>query len=119
LKQALELLGAPPTWKTGFAQQEGRPQLGIEWIDGLTRPRTLADPEHLNELRGSVGRKLRWPIQPPGPDLSKEEPEEKEATQKWWFDWLVSRLVVYFLVVRSRFSYGVTCSELICTPDCV
>jgi hypothetical protein len=30
-----------------------------------------------------------------------------------------ARLAVYSLIVRSRFPYGVTCSELMCTPDCV
>lgn len=107
MKQALELVRACaakqrcPAWHAAYledriALQQGRPQrFGTQWIDdpcdGLTRPWTLADPEHVNELRGSVGLKPLSPIRPPGPDLSKKEREEKEATQKWWLDWLVSR----------------------------
>jgi hypothetical protein len=30
-----------------------------------------------------------------------------------------ARLAVNSRIVRSHFPYGVTCSELICTPDCV
>jgi hypothetical protein len=59
--------------------------------DGLIRPWTLADPEHVDEYRVSAGLKPLGPIPPPGPDLPKEICEEKEAIRKWWVDWLVLR----------------------------
>jgi hypothetical protein len=107
MKQALELTRACaaqqrcPAWHSAYledriAMYEGRPQrFGSQWIDnpedGLARPWTLADPDHVNELRTSVGLKPLWPIPTPGPALSKEVREENEATQKWWLNWLASR----------------------------
>jgi hypothetical protein len=107
MKQALELVRACaekqrcPAWHAAYLEDrislyEGRPQrFGTQSIDdprdGLTRPWTLADPEHVNALRESLGLKPLCPIPPPGPDLPKEEHEEHAATQRWWLDWFVSR----------------------------
>jgi hypothetical protein len=107
MKQALELARAAavqhrcPGWHAAYledriAMYEGRPQrFGSQWIDdlqdGLSRPWPLADPDRVNELRASVGLKPLWQIPLPGPALAKEAREEKEATRKWWMDWLASR----------------------------
>jgi hypothetical protein len=106
MKQALHLTraasekGILPAWHSAFLEDrialyENRPQrFGTQHIDdardGIARPWTLADPEHVNELRASVGLKPLPSVAPPGPDLPKEQREENEATQKWWQDWLSS-----------------------------
>ena len=107
MKQALELVRACaeqkrcPGWHAAYledriALHEGRPQrFGSQWIDeprdGLARPWMLADPEHVDQLRASVGLEPLWPIPPPGPDLPKDLRAENEANRKWWLDWLASR----------------------------
>ena len=107
MKQALSLtrasfqLGKIPAWHAAYLEDrialvEGRPQrFGTQSIDdprdGIPRPWKLADPEHVDALRDSVGLKPLLPIPPPGPDLPIEQRRENEATQKWWLDWLASR----------------------------
>jgi len=103
-KHALQLLQAAaaenraPAWHAAYledriAMHENRPQrFGSQWIDdprdGRTRPWTLADPEHVNELRASVGLRPLHPIPEPGPDLPAEQREKLEESYRWWQEWL-------------------------------
>jgi hypothetical protein len=107
MKQALQLLracaeqGQVPLWHVAYLEDrialyEGRPQrFGSQYIDdprdGLPRPWTLADAEHVNDLRASVGLAPMPVIPPPGPDLPNEQQQENNSTRKWWLDWLASR----------------------------
>ena len=107
MRRALELVrdcaeqGRVPRWQTAYLEDrialyEGRPQrFGTQGMDdtrdGLDRPWTLADPEHVNELRASMGLGALRPIPPPGPDLPLEQQRANEATRKWWQEWLRSR----------------------------
>jgi hypothetical protein len=107
MKHALELVRECgerkrcPAWHAAYLEDrialyESRPQrFGSQWMDdprdGLARPWTLADPEHVDELRASAGLKPLHAIPPPGPELAREVQEEHAAQQKWWLDWLASR----------------------------
>jgi hypothetical protein len=101
LMQAAATEGRTPAWHAAYledriAMYEGRPQrFGSQWIDdprdGRIRPWTLADPEHVNELRASVGLKPLHPVPEPGPDLPLEKQREIRESQLWWENWLASR----------------------------
>jgi hypothetical protein len=106
-RQALVLLqssaatGRTPAWHAALledriAMYEGRPQrFGSQWIDdpydGRTRPWRLADPEHVNELRASVGLGPLHSIPEPGPPLAEDLRRELEETRAWWEQWLASK----------------------------
>jgi hypothetical protein len=90
-----------PAWQAAYledriAMQEGRPQrFGTQWMDestdGRTRPWRLADPEHVNELRASVGLGPLHPIPEPGPDLPAEQRSQLEETYRWWEEWFAAK----------------------------
>jgi len=98
--QVLSLLNASakekriPGWHAAYLEDrigmhEGRPQrFGSQWMDdprdGRIRPWTLADPEHVNELRASVGLGPLRPIPEPGPDLPDEQRKQIEENARWW-----------------------------------
>jgi hypothetical protein len=104
MRRVLELVrscaeqGRVPKWQAAYLEDrialyEGQPQrFGTQGIDdtrdGLDRPWTLADPEHVNEWRASVGLGALRPIPPPGPDLPLEQQRQNEEMRKWWLDWL-------------------------------
>ena len=106
-KHALTLLNAAaaehraPLWHAAYledriAMHENRPQrFGSQWIDdprdGQTRPWTLADPEHVNDLRASVGLRPLHPIPERGPDLPADQREILEENYRWWQEWLKSK----------------------------
>ena len=93
--------GCIPAWHAAYledriAMHEGRPQrYGSQWMDdprdGRLRPWTLADPEHVNELRASVGLPALHPIPELGPELSAEHRQRIKATARWWREWLASK----------------------------
>lgn len=93
--------GRVPRWHAAYLEDrialyEGQPQrFGTQGVDdardGLDRPWTLADPEHVNELRASVGLGPLRPIPPPGPALPLEQQQRSESIRKWWLHWLKSR----------------------------
>jgi hypothetical protein len=86
--------GRVPAWQAAYledriAMLEGRPQrFGTQWLDSLDdgriRPWDLSDPEHVNELRDSVGLPPLQPIPEPGPPLSPEKRRELEESRAWW-----------------------------------
>jgi uncharacterized protein DUF6624 len=90
-----------PAWHAAYledriALHEERPQrFGTQWIDdprdGRTRPWKLADPEHVDELRASVGLDPLRPIPEPGPELPPEKQEEILANDRWWREWLIQK----------------------------
>jgi hypothetical protein len=106
-RQALQLLnvwaadGWVPAWHAAYledriAMHEGRPQrYGTQWMDdsrdGRIRPWKLADPEHIDELRASVGLEPLRPIPEAGPDLPSQQREEMEQNYRWWQEWLASK----------------------------
>ena len=106
-RQALVLLqecaaaGRVPAWNAAYledriAMHEGRPQrFGTQWYDssedGRSRPWRLADAEHVNELRASVGLGPLAPIPEPGPPLPDDKRRELEESQAWWDQWLASK----------------------------
>lgn len=106
-RQALHLLnacaadGRVPAWHAAYledriAMQEGRAQrYGTQWMDeardGRIRPWKLADPEHIDELRASVGLEPLRPIPEAGPDLPFQQREDMEQNYRWWDEWLVSK----------------------------
>ena len=93
--------GRIPAWQAAYledriAMQEGRPQrFGTQCIDssedGRIRPWQLADPEHVNELRASVGLDPMHPIPEPGPPLPAEKRKELEDARTWWEQWLAAK----------------------------
>jgi hypothetical protein len=93
--------GRIPAWHAAYledriAMHEGRPQrFGTQWMDspedGRTRPWQLADREHVNELRASVGLAALHQIPEPGPTLPAEKARELEETRAWWEQWLISK----------------------------
>jgi hypothetical protein len=93
--------GRAPAWHAAYledriAMYEGRSQrFGTQWLDdptdGRIRPWKLADPEHVNELRASVGLGPLHPIPEPGPRLAEDQRRQLEETQAWWEKWLVSK----------------------------
>ena len=90
-----------PAWHAAYlgdriAFHEGRPQrFGSQWMDdsrdGRVRPWALADPEHVNELRASVGLRPLAPIPEPGPDLPEEQQKQLEENARWWQEWLAGK----------------------------
>ena len=106
-RQVLRLLqdcaaaGRTPAWHAAFledriAMYEGRPQrFGSQWLDdprdGRVRPWKLADPEHVNDLRASVGLAPLHPIPELGPEIAEEHRQRIEAGARWWREWLVSK----------------------------
>src|SRR5690349_1144930 len=82
LLRASAATGHCPDWHAAYLEDrialyEGRPQrFGSQWVDdprdGRARPSKLADPEHINDLRASVGLEALHPIPEPGPDLPPE-----------------------------------------------
>ena len=90
-----------PAWHAAYledriAMHEGRPQrYGSQWIDdpgdGRVRPWKLADPEHVNELRASVGLEPLRRIPEQGPDIGHEQRLQIEETQRWWEQWLTAK----------------------------
>jgi len=106
-RHVLELLriciaqGRIPAWHAAYledriAMQEGRAQrYGSQWMDdpgdGRTRPWTLAEPDHVNELRASVGLGPLHPIPEPGPDLHVEQQERQRQIYRWWEQFFVSK----------------------------
>lgn len=93
--------GRIPAWHAAYledriATHEGRPQrFGTQWMDssddGRARPWQLADPEHVNELRASVGLPALHPIPEPGPPLPADKRRELEEVRAWWEKWLISK----------------------------
>jgi hypothetical protein len=93
--------GRTPAWHAAYledriAMHEGRPQrFGTQWIDdprdGRARPWQLADPEHVNELRASVGLAPLHPIPELGPEISEEQRKQMEENQRWWEEWLANK----------------------------
>jgi len=107
MRLALKLVGScaqqgrVPRWHAAYLEDrialcEGRPQrFGTQGVDdtrdGLDRPWTLADPEHVNKLRASVGLGPLAPIAPPGPQLPLDQQRCNESMRQWWAEWLKSR----------------------------
>ena len=93
--------GSTPAWHAAYledriAMYEGRPQrFGTQWIDdprdGRARPWLLADSDHVNGLRASVGLGPLHPIPEPGPDLGEEQRRQIEEITRWWDEWLTSK----------------------------
>ena len=93
--------GRVPGWHAAYLEDriaihEGRPQrFGTQWIDdsqdGRARPWQLTDPEHVNELRTSVGLGPLHPTPEPGPPLAPEKRRELEEAQAWWDEWFVRK----------------------------
>jgi hypothetical protein len=79
-----------------IAMQEGRPQrYGTQWVqdpsDGFYRPWSLADAEHVNDLRSEVALSPMQPIPAMAPALPPEKREEIERDNRWWQHWFVRR----------------------------
>jgi hypothetical protein len=93
--------GRTAAWHAAYledriAMYEGRPQrFGSQWVDdprdGRARPWKLADPEHVNDLRASVGLAPLHPIPELGPEISAEQRTQIEGNQRWWENWLKSK----------------------------
>jgi hypothetical protein len=106
-QQVLQLLtdsaaeGRTPAWHAAYLEDrialyEGRPQrFGSQWLDdprdGRLLPWKLVDPEHVNELRASVGLGPLPPIPESGPDLPEEQQKQNRENTRWWHRWLVSK----------------------------
>ena len=90
-----------PAWHAAcledrIALYEGRPQrFGSQWIDdardGRGRPWKLAEPDHVNALRASVGLQPLQPIPDSGPDLPPQQQAAIRESQRWWDEWLASK----------------------------
>jgi hypothetical protein len=88
-----------PAWHAAYledriAMHEGRPQrYGTQWMqdptDGCNRPWSLADAEHVNDLRAEVRLGPLQSIPEMGPALSPEEREEIERNYRWWQEWFI------------------------------
>ena len=101
LLQAGAAEGRVPRWHAAYledrvALHEGRPQrFGTQWIDeavdGRARPWKLADPEHINELRASVGLGPLAPVPSPGPPLDEAQRRALEESQQWWEQWMAKK----------------------------
>jgi len=101
LLRASAATGHCPDWHAAYLEDrialyEGRPQrFGSQWVDdprdGRARPSKLADPEHINDLRASVGLEALHPIPEPGPDLPPEQQAAIREGQRWWDEWLASK----------------------------
>jgi len=101
LLRASASAGHCPAWHAAYLEDrialyEGRPQrFGSQWVDdprdGRARPARLADPQHVNDLRASVGLQPLHPIPEPGPDLPPEQQAAIREGQRWWNEWLASK----------------------------
>jgi hypothetical protein len=99
--QTCSAQGRVPAWHAAYledriAMLEGRPQrFGTQWMDdpsdGRIRPWRLADPEHVSELRASVGLGPMQSIPEPGPPLAPGKRHELEEAQAWWKQWLAGK----------------------------
>jgi hypothetical protein len=88
-----------PAWHEAYLEdriafQEGRPQrYGTQWVqdptDGNFRPWSLADTDHINELRSQVGLGPMRSIPEMGPELPPEQQEEIERDNRWWQQWFI------------------------------
>jgi hypothetical protein len=88
-----------PAWHEAYLEDriafhEGRPQrYGTQWVqdptDGRFRPWSLADADHVNELRGHVGLGPMRSIPEMGPELPSEKPEEIERDNRRWQQWFI------------------------------
>jgi hypothetical protein len=93
--------GRIPGWHAAYledriAMYEGRPQrFGTQWMDdpedGRIRPWQLADPEHVTELRASVGLGPLHPFPEPGPPLAAEQRRQIQENYDWWKQWLAGK----------------------------
>lgn len=93
--------GRTPAWHAAYledriAMYEDRPQrFGSQWMDGprdgRLRPWKLADPEHVNDLRASVGLAPLPPIPSPGPELPEAQQQIIRENARWWQEWLASK----------------------------
>ena len=54
------------------------------------RPWSLADADHVNELRGQVGLGPMRSIPEMGPELPPEQREEIERNNRWWQHWFIA-----------------------------
>ena len=101
LLQESSAAGRVPAWQAAYledriALHEGRPQrFGSQWVDspedGRLRPWRLADPEHVDDLRASVGLPPLHPIPEPGPPLAPGKRKELEESQAWWEQWFAAK----------------------------
>jgi len=101
LLRASAAAGQCPSWHAAYLEDrialyEGRPQrFGSQWVDdprdGRARPWNVAEPEHVNELRASVGLGPLHPIPELGPDLPPEQQAAMIENQRWWEEWLASK----------------------------
>jgi hypothetical protein len=90
-----------PAWHAAYledriAMHEGRPQrYGTQWVqdstDGRFRPWSLADADHVNDLRGEVGLRPMQPIPEMGPALPREKQKEIEQDNRWWQQWFIRK----------------------------
>ena len=90
-----------PAWHAAYleeriAMHEGRPQrYGRQWVqdptDGRYQPWSLADADHVNDLRGEVGLGPLQPVPERGPALAPEKQEEIEQNNRWWQQWFICR----------------------------
>ena len=90
-----------PAWHAAYledriAMHEGRPQrYGTQWVqdstDGRFRPWSLADADHVNDLRSEVGLRPMQPIPETGPALPREKQEEIEQDNQWWQQWFIRK----------------------------
>jgi len=93
--------GRAPSWHAAYledriALHEGRPQrYGSQWVDdprdGRVRPWNLAEPDHVDELRASVGLDPLRPIPEPGPPLPEEQQRAIQENARWWREWLAAK----------------------------
>ena len=93
--------GRAPSWHAAYledriALHEGRPQrYGSQWVDdprdGRGRPWELAEPDHVDELRASVGLDPLPAIPEPGPPLPEEQQSAIKENARWWREWLASK----------------------------
>jgi len=101
LLQESAATGRIPAWHAAYledriALHEGRPQrYGSQWVDdpqdGRIRPWTLADPDHVDELRALVGLDPLRPIPEPGPPLPEDQQRAIQENARWWREWLASK----------------------------
>jgi len=94
--------GRVPTWHAAYlvdriAMYEQRCQrYGTQWLDdvtdGRTRPWPIEEPDNVNSFRASVGLGPLHPTPERGPDLPLKEQDSRRENQRWWQNWLASRV---------------------------